>query len=239
MGDYAVGKSTSGVTVASATYEPNKNIKAQIWDYYAYDILNAVYGEVNVGWNCLLTDKIKPSLSAQVIKENAVGDRYAGDVNSLYAAAKFNVNVGDASVYLAYSEQSKDDSSAVSHPGSLNKATITTWGGMPAYTQGMVTRHQFMAGTKATKIAASYNFKNLGANVLASAYYAAFDMDKNSGYGIARTATEPGFDVAYKPEAIKNLELKLRGNFPDNFAESTSTTSVSWNEYRFIVNYNF
>ena len=239
MGEYAVGKSTDGVTVASATYAPSRNFKAQVWDYYAYDILNAVYGEANVGWNCLLTDKIKPSLSAQVIKENAVGNRYAGDVNSLFAAAKFNVAVGDASAYIAYSEQSKDDSSAVpSGLSALNKATITPWGGMPAYTQGMVTRHQFMAGTKATKVAASYDFKNLGTNVVASAFYTSFDMDKNSGYGIARTATEPGFDIAYKPAVVKNLELKLRGNFPRNFYE-TATGPLGWDEYRVIANYNF
>ena len=110
---------------------------------------------------------------------------------------------------------------------------------MPAYTQGMVTRHQFMAGTKATKVAVSYDFKNMGANVLASAYYASFDMDKNSGYGIARTATEPGFDIAYKPGAVKNLELKLRGNFPRNFAEAAPGKPLGWDEYRVIANYNF
>lgn len=240
MGDYAVGRHTNGVTVASATYAPKNNIKAQVWDYYAYDILNAAYGEVNVGWNCLLTDKIKPSFSAQMIKENAVGNRYAGDVNSLFAAGKFNVAVGDASVYIAYSEQSKNDSATVpSGVDALNKATITPWGGMPAYTQGMVTRHQFMAGTKATKIAASYDFKNMGANVIASAYYASFNMDDNSGYGVARTATEPGFDIAYKPAKVKNLELKLRGNFPSKFAEATSGQPLGWDEYRVIANYNF
>ena len=174
-----------------------------------------------------------------MIKDNAVGNRYAGDVNSLFAAAKFNVAVGDASAYIAYSEQSKDDSSAVpSGLSALNKATITPWGGMPAYTQGMVTRHQFMAGTKATKVAASYDFKNLGTNVVASAFYTSFDMDKNSGYGIARTATEPGFDIAYKPAVVKNLELKLRGNFPRNFYE-TATGPLGWDEYRVIANYNF
>ncbi len=239
MGNYALGVATDGVSLVSVTYAVSKNVKVQLWDYYAYDILNAVYGEVNVGWNCLLTDKIKPSFSAQMIKENGVGQRFADDVNSFYAAGKFDLKVGDASVYVAYSEQSKNDTAtAPSGLKALNKATITPWGGMPAYTQGMVTRHQFIAGTKATKVAASYDFKNLGANVLVSAYYTSFDMDKNSGYGLARVATEPGFDVAYKPEGVKNLELKLRGNFPRDYAES-STGTTGWDEYRFIANYNF
>ena len=248
MGMWAVGKETKGVSTAAAIYA-NGPVKAQVWDYYAYDILNAVYGEASVGWNCLLTDKIKPSFSAQMIKENAVGDRFAGNVNSLFAAGKFDLKAGDASIYVAYSEQSKNDSVAAPKADTtvaLDKATITPWGGMPAYTQGMVTRHQFMAGTKATKVAASYDFKNMGANVVASAYYASFDMDKNSGYGEARIVTEPGFDIAYKPAAVKNLELKFRGNFPRQYEDKTvttpSTTSTdvrNWDEYRFIANYNF
>lgn len=233
MGQWAVGQNTAGVTAAAAIYA-NGPVKAQVWDYYAYDILNAVYADTTVGWNCLLTDKVKPSFSAQMIKENSVGNDYAGAVNSFYAAGKFDVKVGDASAYVAYSEQSKADTAG------LEKATITPWGGMPAYTQGMVTRHQFMAGTKATKVSAAYDFKNMGANVVASAYYASFDMDANSGYGVARTATEPGFDIAYKPAAVKNLELKVRGNFPRNFSTGTSGTNVrDWDEYRFIANYNF
>ena len=245
MGTWAVGQETKGVSTVAAIYAKG-SLKAQVWDYYAYDILNAVYGEASVGWNCLLTDKIKPSLSAQMIKENAIGERFAGDVNSFFGAGKFNVNVGDANIYVAYSEQSKNDKYPGTYPTTTNalqaleKATITPWGGMPAFTQGMVTRNQFIAGTKATKIAGSYDFKNMGANVVASAFYTSFDMDKNSGAGSVRTATEPGFDVAYKPAAVKNLELKFRGNFPRQYSDNANgTNSRDWDEYRFIANYNF
>ena len=248
MGTWAVNKDTKGVSTAAAVYA-NGSLKAQVWDYYAYDILNAVYGEASIGWNCLLTDKIKPSLSAQMIKENAVGERYAGDVNSFFGAAKFNAAIGDANIFVAYSEQSKADTlptdpnpttqATLQTQAALAKSTISPWGGMPAYTQGMVTRHQFMAGTKATKVAASYDFKNMGANVVASAYYTSFDMDKNNGYGVARIATEPGFDIAFKPAAVKNLELKLRGNFPRKYEDSTTNGIRDWDEYRFIANYNF
>ena len=230
MGSWAVGKETDGVTAAAAIYAPSKNIKVQLWDYYTHNILNAVYGEVNVGWKCLLTDAIKPSFSAQLIKEDAIGERIAvNDLNSLYAAGKFNIKAGDADIYVAYSEQSKADSVSKN----IQKSTISAWGGMPAYTQGMVTRHQFIAGTKATKVAATYDFKNLGANVKATAYYAQFDMDSNSGLGNI-TTKEPGFDIIYNPEVVKDLQLRLRGNFPTDF-----TANRDWNEFRFIANYNF
>ena len=109
---------------------------------------------------------------------------------------------------------------------------------MSAYTQGMVTRHMFLAGTKAYKLAAGYNFKDLGANLTAMGYYASFDMHKNSGYGLERTATESGFDVIYNDAIVKNLQLRARGNFPRDFAESAAGTT-GWSEYRLIANYNF
>ena len=233
-GKYAVGENTKGVSVVSATYTGVENLKVQLWDYYAHDILNAIYGEANYSWKCLLTDAIKPSFAAQFIKEDDIGDAFAGKVSSLYWGAKFGVKVSDLSAYVAYSQQSE----AAATSGSLEKSTITPWGGMPAYTQGMVTRHMFISGTKASKVAATYDFKNLGANVNATGYYTSFDMDANSGYGLARTATEAGFDVIYYPAAVKNLQLRARGNFPRDFAESTAGTT-GWSEYRLIANYNF
>jgi hypothetical protein len=95
-----------------------------------------------------------------------------------------------------------------------------------------------MAGTKAFKVAASYNFKSFGPDLSTALYYTSFDMDAYSGYGIARTATEPGFDIQYKPELVKNLNLRFRGNFPSKYY-GDANGDLSWNEYRFIVNYNF
>ena len=237
MGEYAVGKSTNGVSVVSATYAGVKNLKLQMWDYYAHNILNLVYAQADYSWNCLLSDSVHPFAAAQFIKENDVGDKIAGNVDGMYWGAKFGAKVENFTAYAAYSQTGSNSASEATAGGTAN-AIITPWGGMPAFTQGMVTRHMFLAGTKATKVAASYNFKNLGADLSTTVYYASFDMDANSGYGIARTATEPGFDVEYKPELVKKLSLRLRGNFPRKFYEAT-TGDTGWNEYRFIANYNF
>ena len=73
-----------------------------------------------------------------------------------------------------------------------------------------------------------------GINLKTVLYYAQFEVDTESGYSTGRTTKEPGFDAIYYPQAVKNLQLRLRGNFPTDFAKD-----VDWNEYRFIVNYNF
>jgi hypothetical protein len=109
---------------------------------------------------------------------------------------------------------------------------------MPAFTQGMVTRHMFLAGTDAYKIALSYNFKDLGANVAATIYYTNFDMAQNNGYTYD-DASESGFDVIYNPSIVKNLQLRVRANYSDDFNVNAAGATTGWDEYRFIANYNF
>ncbi|MEF3191306.1 MAG: OprD family porin, partial [Campylobacterales bacterium] len=202
------------------------------WDYYAHDILNAIYAQADVTWSCLLNPDIKMTGSAQLISESDVGDSLAGKVDSLYWGLQLAAKYGGFNVAAAYSQNDESVGSAV------NGGTITPWGGMPAFTQGMVTRHQFLADTTAWKISGGYNFKEMtGADVTASAYYAEFDVGINNGYipnTYKVTTAEPGFDIIWNNAMTKNLQLRLRGNFPDKFNATTS-----WSEYRLIANYNF
>ncbi|MDD5051652.1 MAG: OprD family outer membrane porin [Sulfuricurvum sp.] len=232
MGTYAIGDSTSGVTTAAAIYSGIPGLKLQVWDYYARDILNAVYGEANYGWSA---GSVAPYVAAQYINERDVGsNNVITKVKSDFMAAKVGAKVANFDIYGAISHNSKDASAAA------NGGTISPWGGMPAYTQGMVTRHQFMAGTNAMKVAGNYNWKDFGINLNTGVYYATFKMDALNGYSAnyAWTAKESGFDMIFSPEKIKNLQLRLRANYADNFFQA-STGGMSWDEYRFIVNYNF
>ena len=236
MGTYAINESTEGVSVLSATHAINKNLKVQLWDYYAHDIMNTIYAQGDASWNCLVTDMVKPSLSLQAIKEDAIGDDLMGKIDSMYWAAKFDAKIQNLTLSLAYSQTEANSATEAA----VNNAIVSPWGGMPAFTQGMVTRHMFLAGTDASKIAASYNFKDLGANVLATLYYTNYDMAKNNGYTYG-DASEIGFDIIFKPAVVKNLELRLRANYADDFnvANTTGGYTTGWDEYRFIANYNF
>ncbi len=95
----------------------------------------------------------------------------------------------------------------------------------------------FFADTDTVKVAGTYNFKKaLGVDLKASLYYVSFDIGANNTYkaGNAWTAKESGFDIKYNPAAVKNLHLRLRANYPTDFAPG-----LDWNEYRVIANYNF
>jgi len=237
MGEYAVGENTNGVTILGAIYK-NGNFKAQAWDYYAHDILNIIYADISTSWNCLLNDNIKPFASAQMISQSDIGDKLMknlggdGEVSSLYYGLKLGVKVENFTAYIAYSKSSDNSDT----DNSYSNAIISPWGGMPAYTQGMVTRHVFLAGTKATKLAASYNFKDVGLKAIV--YYADYKMDKNNGYTHG-DAGETGFDFIYNTPFVKNLQLRVRANFSDDFNVNLSGDSVGWDEYRFIANYSF
>lgn len=242
MGDYAIGKNTDGVAVASVTYSGVENLKLQAWDYYAFDLMNVVYADASYSWTCLLTDAVKPFVAAQVIKENSIGEEYAGEVDSFYWGAKLGFNVANFTVYGAYSQTTANDKD----DGPLKSAIVTPWGGMPAYTQGMVTRHMFLAGTNAAKVYGAYNWKAFGPNLSTGFYYATFDVDTTvnsdgsptNGYTYG-DASEWGLDFIYYPSYVKNLQVRFRGNFTNDFYTASDDSTVEWNEYRFILNYNF
>jgi hypothetical protein len=228
MGTYVIDQDTSGVSVAAAIYSGVPGLKLQLWDYYAHDILNALYTEASYGWT--YESGIAPYAAVQYIKEDNIGSDYAGNVNSDFIAAKAGLKVANFDLSAAVSHNSKDSGATI------NGGTISPWGGMPAYTQGMVERHQFMAGTDAWKMAGNYDWKDMGVNLNTGVYYVEYDMDSLNGYVANRawTASESGFDMIYYPQSVKNLQLRFRGNFPREFSYGTD-----WDEYRVIANYNF
>jgi hypothetical protein len=241
MGQAALGDSAknSGVTAAAAIYKGIPGLTLQVWDYYAHDILNAIYAQADYSWKCLLNPAATMTASVQYIKEN---DMYAdAKIDSApYYGVQLATKAGAFNAAVAYSHTGKDESSA------YNGMIITPWGGMPAFTQGMVTRHQFFADTTAWKVSAGYNLKDaIGQDITASAYYASFDVNSDNGYTQKVKTTEPGFDITYNNAGIKNLQLRLRGNFPNDFKKTLSSSATlkdettSWKEYRVIANYNF
>ena len=223
MGVIALGEGTNtdGVTAGAVIYKGIEGLNLQAWDYYAHDILNAIYLQADYKLSAV-------KLSAQYINESDVGDALAGSVDSNYWAVKAGTSFGGLSGYVAYSQTADSDNA------SMNGGILTPWGGMPAFTQGMVTRHMFFSDTNAWKAAATYKFADLG--IKASAYYVEFDVGQSNTYkaGQAWTATESGFDIQYDVAAVKGLNLRLRANFPRDFAQG-----LDWDEYRVIANYNF
>jgi len=207
-------------------------------DYYVHDILNAIYLQ---GDYAIPASFGKVKLSAQFIKENDVGNALKeakakgnikfDSVDSTYYAIKAGIGLKNGfGGYVAYSQTGSDSNNPE------GASVLNMWGASTGFTNGMVSHHEFYADTTTLKYVLSYNFKNFGIKAKASAYYCDFDVGKDNPYvnGVAWHDKESGFDIKYWPSKIKGLQLRLRGNFPRDFKKN-----LDWDEYRFIVNYNF
>jgi len=228
--DGSTDNKTDGVTAGALIYKGFDGVTLQAWDYYAHDILNAVYLQADYGWKCLLNENVKMNASAQYIGQSDVGGSLAGNVDSDYWGVKLGANLGALSAYAAYSQTGESDAAT-------SGGIITPWGGMPAFTQGMVTRHQFFSDTDSWKVAGTYKLNALlGADVKASVFYTEFDIGATNSYdyGTAWTASESGWDIQYNVASVEGLNLRARANYPRDFKNG-----LDWDEYRLIVNYNF
>ena len=241
VGKLTTGKNTAGITSLLLKYK-NKNFFVTASNDYAWDLYNTLYLEGGVNWQCMLNDEVHPFVKIQYIKQNSVGKKYMrysamggdGVIDSSYVGLKTGANYKGLSADVAYSHTGSNSAADDVYKNAIN----TQFGGMPAYTVDMVVRHQFLAGTDAWKYTLKYDFKRDGLNLNALFYFGIYNMDEYSGYGMARRTTEAGYDIKYYPKSIKGLELRARANFPRKFAQD-ATGDKGWNEYRFIVNYNF
>ncbi|NPA64801.1 MAG: OprD family porin [Epsilonproteobacteria bacterium] len=234
IGWYTVGEQTDGVSFVGIINRSIPDLTLQIWDYYAHDILNALYIEGIYRFDT----QYSPYIALQYINEKDVGDALlknledipTGEIDANYYGIKIGATFGNLSAYAAYSscDSSKDTA--------LHGSIISAWGGMPAYTQGMVTRHQFLADTTAWKVAGVYKWES---GLKSALYYASFDVGSLNPYspGHDWTAREAGFDLIYYP--VKDLQLRFRGNFPRKFYENAQGEDLGWDEFRLIVNYYF
>jgi len=232
VGEYAVGEDTDGISVAAVKHNIGENIKLQLWEYYAYDIINMIYAQADFSYKDAIAKDITPFAAFQFIKEDSVGKEYIGNVHSMFWGAKAGVKIENFTASLAYTQNSENEAS----DSTLSHAVVSLWGGMPAFTKGMVSRHMFVAGTKATKADISYNWKKFGPDLTTSLYYIDIDTApyNNTTYG---DASESGFDLIYN--ATKTLKFHLRGNFADDYKVSSSGATESWDEYRMIVTQDF
>jgi imipenem/basic amino acid-specific outer membrane pore len=256
-----------GVMAVAAIYKGVPGLTAQVWDYRMNDVLNALYVQADYSWKCLLNPNIPMTLSGQYWKENGIGSKWAGDVDSTFYGVKLaSKPVADLNVYVAMTQTGKDKDdvttgafNAASNVSvkTLNGGMITPWGGSPGFVQGTVNRLGYTAGTKSWIVGGDYNvLPNL--NVMAR--YMKFDISNaamisakpglSNGLTSWRTddSNEADIDVTFK--ASKSLELKLRliqtgmwrfdkGSTTVANGNAADNYAMKYNEYRVIANYNF
>ncbi len=243
FGDVYVGEQTAGITSLGVTYTGVKGLKVQLWDYYAHNISNTIYGDVSYKTKM---GSVSPFVAAQFIKQSDAGDKLLkntsistnGKLDGFYYGLKAGLSVSGFTTYLAYSATSENSDSNTE--GTANKSIILMGGGYPVYTQGMVSRQMTIAGVSAIKAVAAYSFKAMGPDVKVVGYYIDINYaNSNAGYDEKLDTNEKGFDIIYNTAWAKNLQLRLRGNFTHDWTGTKDVNTRDFSEYRFIANYSF
>lgn len=103
MGKIALGESadTDGVSAVAVIYSGIAGLKLQAWDYYAHDILNAIYLQADYSFK--VSDSLKFNTAVQYINESDIGDKLAGEVDSSFVGVKLGAGYSALSGYVAYS----------------------------------------------------------------------------------------------------------------------------------------
>ncbi|NWF66542.1 MAG: outer membrane porin, OprD family, partial [Campylobacterales bacterium] len=186
------------VTAVAAIYAGIPNTTIQVWDYYANEMLNAIYADIV--YENKATEDLTLTLAGQyyTYKEQ-------GKVKD--AGAKVNYNVMGAKIALASEKSGLTGTVAYNQVSDDPTSTpvFGAWGGYPEYAFAeefwMYSMGAEMFDGSVVKAGLDFDLGTVGfADRTLSAAYVGFD---------GRTVDVDVYDVAYTCEAFKNLNMKV------------------------------
>jgi hypothetical protein len=208
-GDSKDNAGDAGVYFAAAEYNGEKN-HAQIWEYYAEDLYNMLFGQYNYKSG---SSKYNYDFGLQFINWAQVGQLKA---NAGKPLASDPTKVGESINYSLYSikyDGNMDNgfsfatgySKYTDGPG--QGSTLGAWGGYPYFANGMIF-HFFEAGTlqnaASYKVQGGYDLSKVGVNnTIIKLRYTFFDLDPAYSFS---SAGEP-------QDSMEMIGLQLSYNF--------------------------
>ena len=180
-------ENTAGMTTVGVTYTGVKGLTVNLWDYFAHDIVNNLYADINYKMPVIKGTKL--SLSAQYLSQSEIGDELAGEKNFSMYGAKAKVGNKKWSVYAAYNQSNDKDTGG---------AFFNAWGADPAYTSSIFSRNAYRQDVGAYKIGGHYTIMK---GLKFKAGYANYGQSKTVGGGLTANedATELDLMLIYKP----------------------------------------
>ncbi|MCH9814599.1 MAG: hypothetical protein K0U47_11735 [Epsilonproteobacteria bacterium] len=215
---------TSGITTVGIVNKSLKNVTIQAWDYYAHDIANIFYADVNTKY------KIMPGMGASFGAQVLYEDMKNSSASPTLFGVKAGVGYKGAKLILAYNKSGDD-------------AFVNPWGGDPAYTSSIFSRNAYRADVSAYKVTFKYKvpqfYNGLPKNLTLVASHA--DYGQSSWANAQTDAKETDLAIVCKPK--KNLILKLfnaqRTSERDGLVVGGNVKDFSQNHTRFIAKYKF
>lgn len=240
-----------GVYVVAAVNSSIKDLTLQVWEYYAQDVVNAVYGQADYklglgganaldisvqGYNMQGIGKTKDLLNSATVKGLGLGKIDY----SVYGAKLAYENALGLTPYVAYDKvtEQKDGTNG-------GTFVFGAWGGYPEFAIGEETFYNTFGnaaaastalnGAQVWKVGADYDLSKLGLGARTfGVAYTKFDLKNQYNGG---TDTDTGvWDVKYtcKGALVKNLDATLLYENADS-----KNNIYDRNTYKVVLNYNF
>ena len=220
-----VAENTTGITTVGATYTGVKNLTVNLWDYYAHDIANNLYADVNYKMPIMKGTKL--SLSAQYLSQMEIGDELAGELNYSMYGAKAKVGNKKWSAYVAYNQ---------SNDKGTGGTFFNAWGADPAYTSSIFSRNAYRQDVGAYKIGGHYTIMK---GLKFKAGYANYGQSKTVGWGSLTSnedATELDLMLIYKPAKAWTFKIF---NAIRTSEYNSNTAEKEMNHVRLVAWYDF
>lgn len=229
----------NGVYVVAAINNSVKDLTLQAWEYYAVDVVNAVY--LQADYKLGLAKDINLALAGQFYNISGIGEtkdllKKAGlgkvDYSVYGAKASLSTPVG-LTPYVAYNKvgEQKDTTAG-------GTFVFGAWGGYPEFAIGEEFWYNSgvnMNGGNVWKAGADYSLEKLGlgARTIGLAYT---NFDAKNQYNGNMDADTSSWDVVYTCNGalLKNLDAKLTYSSIDS-KDNARDKSV----FKAIFNYNF
>jgi len=217
---------TSGTSIFGVDWESN-NLKAQVWEYYLFDLFNLFYLQVDYSFP-VNENSIEPFMSIQFAREDETGDALLGEVGSTILGGKLGVVRGATILSFSLNYVPKN-SNTFRNGGILAPFTFATG---PLFTnsqmQGLTTQGTSQIGF-VYKANLTHQFTS---QFKAKVSHTRFELPSNVG-GVDSNETD--VDMTYRFGGIFK-GLSVRNRF--GITSSDRSNENIW-ENRFQLQYSF
>jgi len=210
------------VTLGGVTVKPGKDYVFQVWEHYAWDMMNVLYGQADATWR--IRDNLSFLASAQGMHQRDVGDALLGEFNTGMAGVMGGVDWYGLVLTAGYTTTAN------------NHDMVNPWASYPAYTSLMEEDCNY-AGQKAWMVGLAYDFSPLGAKGLSAFANHSQSYVPEGGDFTSPDQYEYNATVDYRlPGRLDGLWLRLRAAYVHKDDE---LPGGDYSDYRAILNYRF
>ena len=215
-------------------------VELEAWDYYCDNFVNSFYATGTFHFD---TGSFKNSVGAQLVKQDDVGERVQGDINTYAYGAMLQSRYKDLRLRYAFNRVKYDENS--NNGGTI----IVNWGSNPLY-NSLIYNGSEKGGTLSQSISLGYDLSNTNLSITLNA--SIFDLPDNLTDKFAdQDNKEYDVIIQYTPEFSKKLHLKIEMMYVDFDTNYNFAAYEDYHGYdmlhtyddildlRFIVNYTF